>query len=136
MISIHAPLTGRDSLAILSVYFLTISIHAPLTGRDSRATGLTTVMIDFNPRAPYGARLLIVILTGLDVDFNPRAPYGARPLVSYPIFNQKYFNPRAPYGARQQKYAKNSVHFCDDRQNIRYFRPYTACQSVPANANL
>ena len=34
-----------------------ISIHAPHTGRDDSAGFKQVWRIDFNPRAPYGARL-------------------------------------------------------------------------------
>ena len=56
-----------------------ISIHAPHTGRDIDVLGNIIRSMDFNPRAPYGAR-----------------PAGFEPVV-YVLCN---FNPRAPYGAR------------------------------------
>ena len=59
-ISIHAPRVGRDRFLPPSQAPAPISIHAPRVGRD----------------------LIIFVLTGLDVDFNPRAPCGARPLAS------------------------------------------------------
>ena len=55
-ISIHAPLTGRDAAAAAAAAVGAISIHAPLTGRDTFRTEKTGEMIDFNPRAPHGAR--------------------------------------------------------------------------------
>ena len=59
VISIHAPHTGRDSGVFLacSINFA-ISIHAPHTGRDAYISGVSKTTVDFNPRAPYGARLL------------------------------------------------------------------------------
>ena len=82
-ISIHAPRTGRDYLPrALIVNTIDISIHAPLTGRDCVDT---------------------IVSHPLKVDFNPRAPYGARrPRAAPPASPGGYFNPRAPYGARRQ----------------------------------
>ena len=56
-----------------------ISTHAPLTGRDQACWRLSTSTLNFNPRAPYGAR--------------PHSPRRPRP-------PPRHFNPRAPYGAR------------------------------------
>ena len=57
-ISIHAPHTGRDNGYIAYKIFGGISIHAPHTGRDGNSGTLLADSIDFNPRAPYGARLI------------------------------------------------------------------------------
>ena len=55
-ISIHAPLAGRD-VAIGDVYTShIISIHAPLAGRDDSSFQGYPVSVNFNPRAPCGAR--------------------------------------------------------------------------------
>ena len=78
----------------------------------------------FNPRAPRGARHLLLFCLGmLLLDFNPRAPRGARPFGNIPLLQiiifqstrpargatsrgidlksrLEYFNPRAPRGAR------------------------------------
>ena len=60
-ISIHAPLTGRDQSVFNYDYgFADISIHAPLTGRDLALAGrISPFPVNFNPRAPYGARLMV-----------------------------------------------------------------------------
>ena len=78
----------------------------------------------FNPRAPYGARLLVLSCHGLDVPISIHAPHTGRDHVQLgrPQLDAKfqstrpirgathikgiclcvhhYFNPRAPYGAR------------------------------------
>ena len=77
-----------------------ISIHAPHTGRDLWLIAQKAKIIDFNPRAPYGARLLPSFHGVLCPDFNPRAPYGARPIGQSLFEQHTHFNPRAPYGAR------------------------------------
>ena len=78
-ISIHAPLAGRDQMLCAIVSFrlafqstrpsrgathmssqtthtVSISIHAPLAGRDLDIAHKLTDTINFNPRAPRGAR--------------------------------------------------------------------------------
>ena len=81
-ISIHAPLTGCDAKIIgksessvkfqsthplrdatggvphISVWGLSISIHAPLTGCDCTGNRVSHCTLYFNPRTPYGMRLL------------------------------------------------------------------------------
>ena len=100
-----------------------ISIHAPRMGRDLIQLRINLFKLDFNPRAPHGARQNQRLSHyGSDqfqstrpawgathgrqnkqrrADFNPRAPHGARPVVSLtPCRPLKDFNPRAPHGAR------------------------------------
>ena len=55
-ISIHAPRVGRDPALLPSEGFTWISIHAPRVGRDSITTARKYHSINFNPRAPCGAR--------------------------------------------------------------------------------
>ena len=124
-ISIHAPLAGRDAPASQSTSAARISIHAPLAGRDCNSWNQLFSKLDFNPRAPCGARLNAVYMGWLFFcHFNPRAPCGARlgesagnlklsyisihaPLAGrdfqllqiFPIL--LHFNPRAPCGARR-----------------------------------
>ena len=107
IISIHAPHTGRDDsesyvaaevLAFQSTRPIRgatvpafavsavpdISIHAPHTGRDYMATPARLPSVRyFNPRAPYGARLLRpAILGGLPVFQSTRPIRGATNYVS------------------------------------------------------
>ena len=56
-ISIHAPLAGRDDNQNSHNPYQDISIHAPLAGRDRQQGDGDGVGVDFNPRAPCGARL-------------------------------------------------------------------------------
>ena len=101
VISIHAPLAGRDGHAIRDrlklcdfnprapcgarrfpehriAYRCRISIHAPLAGRDADGYATVVDFYDFNPRAPCGARRCWHPARPRDPDFNPRAPCGAR----------------------------------------------------------
>ena len=55
-ISIHAPRVGRDENLIVTIDEPFISIHAPRVGRDTLRTSSKSCQVDFNPRAPCGAR--------------------------------------------------------------------------------
>ena len=102
-----------------------ISIHAPRAGRDSRSARTRWQKVDFNPRAPCGARPRPFRPSFLRwFHFNPRAPCGARPAgaqrktakrcisIHAPRAGRddvpqrgdpgyRHFNPRAPCGARR-----------------------------------
>ena len=57
LISIHVPLAGHDIGALTdSTPRLIISIHVPLAGHDPERYGGYYKNINFNPRAPCGAR--------------------------------------------------------------------------------
>ena len=56
IISIHAPLAGRDKDGAQQQGRQDISIHAPLAGRDLCAMALRAGASYFNPRAPCGVR--------------------------------------------------------------------------------
>ena len=56
-ISTHAPLAGRDIMDWFGDTFFIISTHAPLAGRDCDLARTSIQSLDFNPRAPCGARL-------------------------------------------------------------------------------
>ena len=57
----------------------------------------------FNPRAPCGARhLLVGRALCVCLDFNPRAPCGARRHLIPRVYEDSHFNPRAPCGARHE----------------------------------
>ena len=63
--------------------------------------------MDFNPRAPCGARHFAYVLHDKDVDISIHAPRAGRDrLPNILITSSNDFNPRAPCGARQQKYTK------------------------------
>ena len=72
------PVWGATYFAPHFVYRSGVSIHAPHAGRDPRAAPITIRAARFNPRAPCGARHLVLGLHGESVCFNPRAPCGAR----------------------------------------------------------
>ena len=56
--------------------------------------------LNFNPRTPYGMRLLRFQCI-IDIEnFNPRTPYGMRLYQKGSRTCRKNFNPRTPYGMR------------------------------------
>mgnify|MGYP007005325080 CR=1 FL=1 len=61
------------------------------------------VLDDFNPRAPHGARLRLLICGLTGIYFNPRAPHGARLRATVCRRCRWHFNPRAPHGARPHR---------------------------------
>ena len=72
------PLRGATlSLSHFSVAFV-ISIHAPLAGRDRAVKAYRRNKRHFNPRAPCGARRAGAFTPANRKNFNPRAPCGAR----------------------------------------------------------
>ena len=78
-ISIHAPHTGRDmpdTSAVEGVKL--ISIHAPHTGRDIKPLDCLPMSTYFNPRAPYGARLLCIGNVVWTEDISIHAPHTGR----------------------------------------------------------
>ena len=80
-ISIHAPHTGRDATNQQNAHSQQeFQSTRPIRGATRGQRRRITYGADFNPRAPYGARLASSSLeTGRPLNFNPRAPYGARP---------------------------------------------------------
>ncbi len=77
-ISIHAPRGGSDLPVNLGRVILPISIHAPRGGSDSYSQGLNRMWMHFNPRSPWGERLLHQKYRSVYTDFNPRSPWGER----------------------------------------------------------
>ena len=55
-----------------------ISIHAPRGGSDNKLCQKRTPPRYFNPRSPWGERLLAITLQNGLGDFNPRSPWGER----------------------------------------------------------
>ena len=80
-----------------------ISIHVPREGHDALLSPPPVSTLDFNPRAPRGARRPgCTARPSRQRYFNPRAPRGARPPLTAPSHcPHGYFNPRAPRGARR-----------------------------------
>ena len=73
-----------------------ISIHAPHAGRDPPAVSARSRTMDFNPRAPCGARPAMTTRRLRSPDFNPRAPCGARPQPTVRTFSESEFQSTRP----------------------------------------
>ena len=96
-ISIHAPHTGRDLRLCWIADDVIISIHAPHTGRDVRRYRLGSVSAVFQSTRPIrGATLTEAANETAKVDFNPRAPYGARPVGAYSAAMREAFQSTRP----------------------------------------
>ena len=57
-ISIHAPRGGSDPAGMIATVCTSISIHAPRGGSDSEVTDFAPRSPNFNPRSPWGERLV------------------------------------------------------------------------------
>ncbi len=143
LISIHAPHTGRDRNLHLGqrihkrfqstrpIRGATVcacvaeTLHAsfqstrPIRGATYSAAGCGSAKVNFNPRAPYGARRTgwpsSSILASIFQSTRPIR--GATPAMAVAPVSPPDFNPRAPYGARQQKCIIYVLHFCNNRQS-------------------
>ena len=124
LISIHAPLTGSDTVLgydgdILVKFQSTlpsqgatdekfgeflnnfISIHAPLTGSDSQREGVKVTVTVFQSTLPsQGATVVDAFMRMAFGDFNPRSPHRERLLAIVKYFRRRNFNPRSPHRER------------------------------------
>ena len=73
-ISTHAPLAGRDVMAVWMVARNQFQPTRPLRGATLQRVTTTTSTLDFNPRAPCGARLSPLSSTGYCIGFQPTRP--------------------------------------------------------------
>ena len=104
-ISIHVPLAGHDGVSVQWLLGIDISIHVPLARHDETMAALTARRIDFNPRAPCGARRRgefyqggrhAIFQSTCPLRGTTRSSMATRP-------SWRYFNPRAPCGARRRR---------------------------------
>ena len=79
-----------------------ISIRAPRTGRDKIIIRNLQGHVDFNPRAPHGARRIHNLVLQRTHLISIRAPRTGRDVLCMALsLLMIYFNPRAPHGARR-----------------------------------
>ena len=94
----------------LNVRRLCISIHAPRGGSDIPFLVASSRSWHFNPRSPWGERLLRLPIFLLNPsNFNPRSPWGERPTHLGVKHFRIDFNPRSPWGERPRKGTSRSV---------------------------
>ena len=103
------PVRGATPHVEISLSDSKISIHAPRAGRDGDRPVSIAISVNFNPRAPCGARLSFSHSHIWLKYFNPRAPCGARPLTRRDMLLRWNFNLRAPCGARLRVIRMNQV---------------------------
>ena len=79
LISIHAPRTGSDNLALCKGMYMSISIHAPRTGSDDKMFAAFERGFDISIHAPRTGSDRILIASNERIEhFNPRSPHGER----------------------------------------------------------
>ena len=107
-----------------------ISIHAPLAGRDPYNSGIGGMTINFNPRAPCGARHHQGISSEGKSTFQSTRPLrGATSASAQPWMCPRYFNPRAPCGAR--RFSPVSASVSTAFQSTRPLRGATSASAQP-----
>ena len=122
-----ATATGRHTAALWI-----ISIHAPRMGRDRRPADRRLQAPNFNPRAPYGARLSPRCPhRATSADFNPRAPYGARLPGSGILSRPSRFQSTRPVWGATAKLHNFPVQFCA-RVTVNSMQQTIFGQSMPA----
>ena len=101
-ISTHAPLAGRDKRHhVENVKGNAISTHAPLAGRDYYEKVRKEVSRYFNPRAPCGARLLVVSIGIKVFKFQPTRPLRGATRIAQPCRSGRvHISTHAPLAGR------------------------------------
>ena len=102
-----------------------VSIHAPRTGRDTMAYHDRRLSRRFNPRAPHGARPACSQTTATSPCFNPRAPHGAR---LGPVHDKDFWGPVSIHAPRTGRDVGKGVQIrrCDMFQSTRPARGATS----------
>ena len=125
VISIHAPLAGRDEHTTVSPFTRSLfQSTRPLRGATAANAAFSVRPFYFNPRAPCGARRWSFVESSTKATISIHAPLAGRDLFGYADFTtpiifqstrplrgatlsvtrlpmaQCHFNPRAPCGAR------------------------------------
>ena len=78
-----------------------ISIHALRGEGDAAALAAAAGFSNFNPRPPWGGRLITASFSRTSkIYFNPRPPWGGRPFIAGGFSAHADFNPRPPWGGR------------------------------------
>ena len=151
-ISIHVPLAGHDTPLRCDINFRgsfqstcplrgttrpqtrgrcaeTFQSTCPLRGTTIPVAKSTSARNRFQSTCPLrGTTQLVLDVAEAIDDFNPRAPCGARLNANRYMRDSLHFNPRAPCGARRQKGTKITVHFCENRLDLRFSANSAACQ--------
>ena len=102
-ISIHAPHAGRDFPNRKTFWCKDISIHAPHAGRDLPLTGIDHQPIDFNPRAPCGARPTDMAFPDVSKIFQSTRPMRGATSKVVSVYNFYTISIHAPHAGRDKQ---------------------------------
>ena len=96
------PVGGATVSACMYGYKRNISIHAPRGGSDHILHGTLIGRINFNPRSPWGERLVVERAAPSEGKFQSTLPVGgATTLLGRLRPSHQDFNPRSPWGERR-----------------------------------
>ena len=115
------PVWGATSSQHYLLRQSSISIHAPRVGRDLRCGERLGARINFNPRAPCGARREVELVAGVVLKFQSTRPvWGATPQKPPPpIKTNRFQSTRPVWGATSQR--------CSSRKPQTNFNPRAPC---------
>ncbi len=109
-ISTHAPLAGRDAYRPKYEASYRISTHAPLAGRDLLlGAGFLRIVLNFNPRTPCGARLLLLLSLHRTSQFQPTRPLRGATITWMGQLLDFYISTHAPLAGRDSHLAPVSL---------------------------
>ena len=92
----RAPCGARPARHQARLFMGGISTHAPLAGRDENTKNLMSNGCIFQPTRPLRGATTAPHLRMGSINFNPRAPCGARPSTATDIFSELRFQPTRP----------------------------------------
>ena len=101
-----------------------ISIHALRMERDMGFYPFAFSSASFqSTRSAWSATASCTARAFIAINFNPRAPHGARrEAMSFPVKSEDYFNPRAPHGARRPASRTSHTNRCISIHALRMER--------------
>ena len=97
------PSVGRATIPPIQTIYIRLFQSTPSVGRATKNNiKLWRIIINFNPRPPWGGRRSYSDSRANPYYFNPRPPWGGRHrrrIICFII--TRYFNPRPPWGGRR-----------------------------------
>ena len=107
----RAPCGARPEPLVHNESIRTISTHAPLAGRDRAHRAHKAFESGFQPTRPLrGATSKVIELFIRHINFNPRAPCGARPSEKSDIKLLSEISTHAPLAGRDSKRVQITMH--------------------------
>ena len=103
-ISIHAPRGGSDCDEVLPGDTVSIFQSTLPVGGATIIPMEVILSESFQSTLPVGgATVSSRVLALAKIDFNPRSPWGERLIISCTVKGRYNFNPRSPWGERQHR---------------------------------